>query len=119
MVDNHGFYASCPAWSIPCIALPIAVFANHSYDNSGHFELLGRIDGFEFFVGRFEPDLPPTLAQILLDSFLVRDEGRPTSLPEYRGKWVVLYFYPKDFTSGCTLEARNFQMARLLGPRQA
>ena len=25
------------------------------------------------------------------------------------GKWVVLYFYPKDFTSGCTLEAQNFQ----------
>lgn len=31
------------------------------------------------------------------------------SLTDYRGKWVVLYFYPKDFTSGCTLEARRFQ----------
>ena len=31
------------------------------------------------------------------------------SLLDYRGKWVVLYFYPKDFTSGCTLEARRFQ----------
>jgi peroxiredoxin Q/BCP len=31
------------------------------------------------------------------------------SLSGYRGKWVVLYFYPKDFTSGCTLEARRFQ----------
>lgn len=31
------------------------------------------------------------------------------SLSDYRGKWVVLYFYPKDFTSGCTLEARRFQ----------
>lgn len=31
------------------------------------------------------------------------------SLADYRGKWVVLYFYPKDFTSGCTLEARRFQ----------
>lgn len=31
------------------------------------------------------------------------------SLEDYRGKWVVLYFYPKDFTSGCTLEARRFQ----------
>jgi peroxiredoxin Q/BCP len=30
-------------------------------------------------------------------------------LKDYRGKWIVLYFYPKDFTSGCTLEARNFQ----------
>lgn len=31
------------------------------------------------------------------------------TLADYRGKWVVLYFYPKDFTSGCTLEARRFQ----------
>jgi thioredoxin-dependent peroxiredoxin len=40
---------------------------------------------------------------------LVSNEGKPTSLAKYRGKWVVLYFYPKDFTSGCTLEAHNFQ----------
>ncbi len=31
------------------------------------------------------------------------------SLADYQGKWIVLYFYPKDFTSGCTLEARRFQ----------
>ncbi|MEH2068788.1 MAG: peroxiredoxin [Nostoc sp.] len=31
------------------------------------------------------------------------------SLSNFRGKWVVLYFYPKDFTSGCTIEARRFQ----------
>jgi peroxiredoxin Q/BCP len=31
------------------------------------------------------------------------------SLADYRGQWVVVYFYPKDFTSGCTLEARRFQ----------
>lgn len=31
------------------------------------------------------------------------------SLSDYRGKWVVLYFYPQDFTSGCTIEARRFQ----------
>ncbi|GBF82724.1 hypothetical protein AsFPU1_4158 [Aphanothece sacrum FPU1] len=31
------------------------------------------------------------------------------SLSDYRGQWVVLYFYPQDFTSGCTLEARRFQ----------
>ncbi len=30
-------------------------------------------------------------------------------LPEYRGKWLVLYFYPKDFTSGCTKEACSFR----------
>jgi thioredoxin-dependent peroxiredoxin len=31
------------------------------------------------------------------------------SLSEYLGKWVVLYFYPKDFTPGCTVEAQRFQ----------
>jgi len=36
-------------------------------------------------------------------------EQRPVVLGDFRGKWVVLYFYPKDFTSGCTVEAHNFQ----------
>jgi peroxiredoxin Q/BCP len=40
---------------------------------------------------------------------LTNNEGKPTKLADFRGKWVVLYFYPKDFTSGCTLEAQNFQ----------
>lgn len=40
---------------------------------------------------------------------LTSNEGKSISLKNYRGKWVVLYFYPKDFSSGCTLQARNFQ----------
>jgi peroxiredoxin Q/BCP len=40
---------------------------------------------------------------------LPSQEGTAVSLKDYRGKWVVLYFYPKDFTSGCTIEAHNFQ----------
>ena len=40
---------------------------------------------------------------------LTTNEGKQVSLNDFKGKWVVLYFYPKDFTSGCTLEARNFQ----------
>ena len=40
---------------------------------------------------------------------LPSNDGRQVSLNDYKGKWVVLYFYPKDFTSGCTLEAHNFQ----------
>ena len=43
-------------------------------------------------------------------SFSAPDErGETVKLEDYKGKYVVLYFYPKDFTSGCTLEARNFQ----------
>jgi peroxiredoxin Q/BCP len=30
-------------------------------------------------------------------------------LADFAGRWLVLYFYPRDFTSGCTLEARGFQ----------
>lgn len=40
---------------------------------------------------------------------LSSQDGQPVSLSQFHGKWVVLYFYPKDFTSGCTLEAHNFQ----------
>jgi len=43
------------------------------------------------------------------DFTLTSQDGAPVSLHDFRGKWVVLYFYPKDFTSGCTLEAHNFQ----------
>ena len=43
------------------------------------------------------------------DFTLNSQEGTPVSLKDYRGSWVVLYFYPKDFTSGCTIEAHNFQ----------
>ena len=40
---------------------------------------------------------------------LMSHEGNWVKLSDFQGKWVVLYFYPKDFTSGCTLEAHNFQ----------
>jgi thioredoxin-dependent peroxiredoxin len=43
------------------------------------------------------------------DFTLNAQDGRPVSLHDFRGQWVVLYFYPKDFTSGCTKEAHNFQ----------
>ena len=40
---------------------------------------------------------------------LPSQEGKQVSLKDFSGKWVVLYFYPKDFTQGCTIEAHNFQ----------
>jgi peroxiredoxin Q/BCP len=43
------------------------------------------------------------------DFTLPSQDNTPISLDAYKGKWVVLYFYPKDFTGGCTLEAHNFQ----------
>jgi thioredoxin-dependent peroxiredoxin len=44
------------------------------------------------------------------DFTLPSQEGSPVSLRDYRGKWVVLYFYPKDQTPGCSREAHNFQV---------
>ncbi len=43
------------------------------------------------------------------DFTLQSQEGKNVSLKDYRGQWVVLYFYPKDMTPGCTIEAHNFQ----------
>lgn len=40
---------------------------------------------------------------------LPSQDGTPVSLDTFHGKWVVLYFYPKDQTSGCTMEAHKFQ----------
>ncbi len=40
---------------------------------------------------------------------LPAQDNKPVSLSDYKGKWVVLYFYPKDQTSGCSKEAHNFQ----------
>ena len=51
----------------------------------------------------------PSLGSLAPEFTLNSQEGTPVSLKDYRGKWVVLYFYPKDFTSGCTIEAHNFQ----------
>ncbi len=45
------------------------------------------------------------------DFTLPDQEGKPVSLSEFKGQWVVLYFYPKDMTPGCTTEACNFQEA--------
>lgn len=51
----------------------------------------------------------PSSGMAAPDFSLTTNEGKPASLKDFRGKWIVLYFYPKDFTSGCTIEARNFQ----------
>jgi len=44
------------------------------------------------------------------DFTLPSQENSSVSLKDYRGSWVVLYFYPKDQTPGCTREAHNFQV---------
>lgn len=51
----------------------------------------------------------PASGSVAPDFSLSSEDGTQVSLKDYRGKWVILYFYPKDFTTGCTIEAHNFQ----------
>ncbi|HEY3974214.1 MAG TPA: peroxiredoxin [Candidatus Sulfotelmatobacter sp.] len=53
---------------------------------------------------------PPSEGSSAPDFTLLSQESAPVSLKSYRGKWVVLYFYPKDQTPGCSREAHNFQV---------
>lgn len=51
----------------------------------------------------------PQVGQMAPDFTLPSQDGSNVSLKDFRGKYVVLYFYPKDKTTGCTIEAHNFQ----------
>jgi len=63
------------------------------------------------FTARAAGDAMPAVGQEAPTFTLPSQDGTPISLDQYRGKWVVLYFYPKDMTSGCTIEAHKFQDA--------
>jgi peroxiredoxin Q/BCP len=51
----------------------------------------------------------PAVGELAPDFEMLTDEGKKVKLSSFRGKKVVLYFYPKDFTSGCELQACNFR----------
>ena len=51
----------------------------------------------------------PAAGQVAPTFTLPSQDGSQISLDSFQGKWVVLYFYPKDMTQGCTIEAHNFQ----------
>ena len=59
--------------------------------------------------GLFAAETVPQNGQIAPDFTLPTQDGTRVSLHDFKGKWVVLYFYPKDGTTGCTIEAHNFQ----------
>jgi peroxiredoxin Q/BCP len=63
---------------------------------------LGAVTMFAF-------DAIPQVGQQAPSVTLPSQDGTPVGLSEFHGKWVVLYFYPKDNTPGCTIEAHNFQ----------
>jgi peroxiredoxin Q/BCP len=62
------------------------------------------------FVNVYAADQPmPAAGQAAPTFTLPSQDGSQISLDSFHGKWVVLYFYPKDMTQGCTIEAHNFQ----------
>ncbi|MBV9617845.1 MAG: peroxiredoxin [Verrucomicrobia bacterium] len=56
-----------------------------------------------------ETQTQPAAGSAAPEFTLATSDGSQVSLKDFKGKWVVLYFYPKDMTSGCTMEAHNFQ----------
>ena len=64
-----------------------------------------------FMTARADDQTMPTVGQTAPTFTLPSQTGEPISLDSYKGKWVVLYFYPKDMTTGCTIEAHKFQDA--------
>jgi thioredoxin-dependent peroxiredoxin len=66
---------------------------------------------FPVLSARAADDNMPAEGQKAPTFTLPSQDGSPISLKQYRGKWVVLYFYPRDMTTGCTIEAHKFQDA--------
>jgi thioredoxin-dependent peroxiredoxin len=76
--------------------------------------LAGLLPAFAMLLTMSQPmvraaDDVPAVGAMAPDFTLSSQEGKKVSLHDYRGQWVVLYFYPKDMTPGCTIEAHNFQ----------
>jgi peroxiredoxin Q/BCP len=77
---------------LPCVAFAMALIfvASHSRVRAADDQAMPA-------VGSTAPDFT-----------LNSQENTPVSLHDFKGKWVVLYFYPKDQTPGCTIEAHGF-----------
>ena len=74
---------------------------------------IGSVPSRVWALGGTLPSLQAPAPDFRLDGVTPGPGGAPEPvtlcLEDCRGSWVVLYFYPRDFTSGCTLEARGFQ----------
>ena len=52
-----------------------------------------------------------TIDDLISDFNFIATNNLQSSLASYRGQWIILYFYPKDSTPGCTIEGRDFKAA--------
>jgi peroxiredoxin Q/BCP len=73
--------------------------------------IVAVVSAIPLFTARAADEPMPAVGQEAPTFTLPSQDGSPISLEQYRGKWVVLYFYPKDMTTGCTIEAHKFQDA--------
>ena len=71
--------------------------------------LLGLVPWYGITANAADVDLQPGAKAPAFT--LPSQDGTPVNLSDYRGKWVVLYFYPKDKSSGCTIQAHEYQSA--------
>jgi peroxiredoxin Q/BCP len=69
--------------------------------------LLGLVPWYGIIANAADVDLQPGAKAPAFT--LPSQDGTPVNLSDYRGKWVVLYFYPKDKSSGCTIQAHEYQ----------
>lgn len=49
------------------------------------------------------------IGDLVVSNTFIATNGLETTFDKYRGQWIILYFYPKDATSGCTLEGQAFR----------
>ncbi|MGB8479617.1 MAG: redoxin domain-containing protein [Acidobacteriaceae bacterium] len=98
IIENGVQFTGMPAWGNP-----------HRESNGDSWKLV-------LFIRNLRPLTREELSHqsaIVANAHYVGSETcekcHADSLHQYRGKWIVLYFYPKDQTAGCTIEARNFQ----------
>jgi len=80
------------ARSLPCLAFALALIFVASYPRAH----------------AADDQQMPAVGSMAPDFTLNSQENTPVSLHDFKGKWVVLYFYPKDQTPGCTIEAHGF-----------
>jgi peroxiredoxin Q/BCP len=73
--------------------------------------IVAVVSAIPLFTARAADEPMPAVGQDAPTFTLPSQDGSPVSLDQYKGKWVVLYFYPKDMTTGCTIEAHKFQDA--------
>lgn len=100
-------------WLVSGLLLPIFFFSSLLLSSEQAFALGGKLPDLEQPAPQFRlAGVQPALAGEV-------SEAIPTELglADFAGEWLVLYFYPRDFTGGCTIEARGFQRDLLLYKR--